>query len=179
MKEDFIHELSKGNASIKSRQTLTELVLSDKELLKYAVATATNVEDKFHYKAVWILEQLAELHCELLKPYYNKIIAVAPNYKHESAIRGISRTIHFISRSKKVSLTQKQENQIIALCFDWLINPKIRLAPKVFSIYTLECLSAKQHWIKKQLAEIIEKDAQNQRPGYKAAAKRVLKKINH
>lgn len=178
MKNDFILQLQNGNASIKSRQSNTKTVLSHKELLKDVIKMATDTNDKFHYKAVWIIEQLAEKHCELLVPYINKLIKTAPLYKHESAIRGMSRTIYFIIKSKKTTLTKTQEDKIIALCFDWLINSKIRLAPKVFAIYTLELMSIQQPWVHKDLVSIIEKDTQNQSPGYKAAAKRVLKKIN-
>lgn len=178
MNNDFVLQISNGNASVKSRQSNTNLVLENKHLLKDLIEMATDIDGKFHYKAVWIIEQIAEKNIELLFPYLNKILDTAPIYKHESAIRGISRTINFFSKSKKVKLTETQENRIIEICFDWLINPDIRLAPKVFAIYSLEQLSKKQPWILKDLAPIVEKDAENQSPGYRAAARKILKKIN-
>jgi hypothetical protein len=178
MKATFISSITNGNASIKSRQSNMDLVLNNTKLLSYLIQMATAIDDKAHHKAVWIIELLAENKCELLIPYFDKLIEVAPKYKNESAIRGISRTINFIVKSKVIKINELQEQLIIELCFDWLINEKIRIAPKVFAIYTLLELSKNHDWILKNLASIVEKDLHNQRPGYKAAAKRVLKKIN-
>ena len=178
MNNDFINQISNGNASIKSRQHNTSIVLENTELAKDLIEMAVNIEDKFHFKAVWIIEKLVEKNIELLTPFIDKILETAPKYKHESAVRGISRTIHFLSKSKKIKLSEKQENRIVEICFDWLINPKIKLAPKVFAIYSLEEMSKKQPWILKELTPIVEKDAESQSPSYRAAARKILKKTN-
>jgi hypothetical protein len=178
MNAEFLEQISNSNASIKSRQGITNIVLLNQELLKDVIKLTTDIEYKFHYKAVWITELIAETSSNLLSPFVDDLLAVAPKYKHESAIRGISRALFFICKSKAVKLTEQQQNKCIEICFDWLINSKIRIAPKVFAIYTLELFYNKYPWVKKDLVSIIENDYQNQSSGYKAAAKRVLKNIN-
>ncbi len=141
------------------------------------VGIATDLSNKNHHKAIWIIELLAETRPELLSPFTELICHVASKYKHESAIRGISRTLLFLSLSDKISLPKDQQEKIIETSLDRLIgNDKI--APKAYAMYTLAHYAKTRDWIKDELRHIINKDFPHQSAGYKVAAREVLRKIN-
>ena len=173
----FFNRIAKSNASTNCRNGIRDLVLQNPKYLKDLVATATNLSNKNHYKAVWIIEMLAETHTELLIPFIDMICETISKYKHESAIRGISRTAFFLSTSKTISLSEIQQEKLIEVCLDWLIG-NAKVAPKVYAMYTLSHYAKNQDWIKEILKDIINKDFVPQSAGYKAAARQVLIKIN-
>jgi hypothetical protein len=173
----FFNRISKSNASTNCRNGIRDFVLQNPEYLPELAAFATNLANKNQYKGVWITEMLAETHPELLTPYINQISDVAAKYKHESAIRGISRTILFLTTSKKTILTEAQQEKFIETSLDRLIGDD-KVAPKVFAMYALGHYAKTQDWIKEELQQIINKDFAEQSAGYKAAAREVLRKIS-
>lgn len=176
MKATFSDSIKTSNASALSRQALTDFVLEHPENLKELAAIGLNLTDKFHYKAIWILELLAEKNPELLLPYIEVIAQTIPQYKHESAIRGMSRVVYFVSTSKAILLSEKQQQKIIEICLDWLIGD-IKVAPKAYAMHTLAHFAKGRDWLKEELRNIINKDFHNQSAGYKAAAREILKAI--
>lgn len=176
MDRPFYNRISNSNASTKCREDIKNFVLQNPEYLDVVVTFGTDLKDKNQYKGVWIIEMLAETHPELLVPFINQIADVASNYKHESAIRGISRAINFLTQSKKITLTEVQQEKFIEICLDRLIGDD-KVAPKAFSMYALCHFAQKHDWLKEELRNIIDKDFANQSAGYKAAAREVLRKI--
>lgn len=175
MDNDFFNRIAKSNASTNCRNGNRDFVLENPEHLKDLIAIATDLANKNHYKAVWIIEMLVETHTQLLVPYIDQICQTIPKYKHESAIRGMSRTAFFLSTSKTISLTETQQEKLIEICLDWLIGDA-KVAPKAYAMYALCHYAKNQDWIKEELRNIINKDFASQSAGYKAAAREVLKK---
>ncbi len=176
MDATFFNRLSNSNASTNCRNGIRDFVLENPSYLNDVIAFGTDLTNKNQYKGVWIIEMLAETHPELLFPYINQIADVASKYKHESAIRGISRAINFLTQSKKISLTEEQQEKFIEICLDRLIGDD-KVAPKAFCMYALGHFAKKHDWLKEELQNIINKDFPDQSAGYKAAAREVLRKI--
>jgi hypothetical protein len=172
----FFNRISKSNASTDCRNGNRDFVLQNPESLIGLIAFATDLTNKNQYKAVWIIEMLAETHTELLIPFIDIICKTIPHYKHESSIRGMSRTAFFLSTSKAISLSEEQQEKLIEICLDWLIGDA-KIAPKVYAMYTLGHYAKKHDWVKEELHNIINKDYAQQSAGYKAAAREVLRKI--
>lgn len=173
----FYTRIAKSNASTDCRNGIRDFVIENPEHLAELVAFATDLTNKNHYKAVWIIEMLVETHTQMLIPYVDQICETIPKYKHESAIRGMSRTAYFLSTSKAISVTENQKENLIEICLDWLIGDA-KVAPKSYAMYTLAHYAQKEDWLKDELTTIINKDFYAQSAGYKAAAKEVLRKIN-
>ncbi len=173
----FYSRIAKSNATIICRNRNRDLVLQHSEYLKDLIALAIDLKDKNHYKAVWIIEMLAESHPEILVAFLNEICEVAAKYRHESAIRGISRALLFLTISKKIILTQKQHEKIIEISLDRLIGA-YKVAPKVYAMYALAHYAQSEEWIKEELKSTINKDFRHQSSGYKAGARAILQKIN-
>ena len=173
----FLNRIAKSNASTENRNALRDFVLQNPDCLEDLIQMGTDLADKNHHKAVWIIEMLAEHQTELLAPFVSRICSVISDYKHESAIRGMSRVAYFLSTSKAIVLTESQKEKLIEVCLDWLIGDA-KVAPKAYAMYAL-CHHAKtEDWLKDELRQIINKDFHAQSAGYKAAAREVLEKIS-
>lgn len=176
MDSTFCKTLENSNASTRCRQGIRDFVLAHPETLADVMAFGTDLSNKNQYKAVWIIEMLAEHNIILLIPYIDQICETIGQYKHESSIRGMSRVAYFLSTSKQVVLTENQQEKLIETCLDWLIGDA-KIAPKAFAMHTLGHYAQQQDWIKDELRNIIDKDYHAQSAGYKAAAREVLKKF--
>ena len=172
----FFNRIAVSNASTNCRNGLRDFVLKNSDTMPDLIAIGTDLNNKNHYKAVWIIEMLAEHSAKILIPFVEIICETMAHYKHESAIRGMSRVAYFLSTSKDIALTANQKEKLIEICLDWFIGD-VKVAPKAYAMYTLCHYAQKEDWIKEELRQIIDKDYLSQSAGYKAAAREVLKKI--
>lgn len=177
MDSNFYQQITNGNAGLKSRNANIKRVIDAPDLLADLVAIAVDLSDQNQHKAIWIVEMLAEQNAAILQPYAQKLLETIPQFKHESAIRGSSRIVLFMSKFEPIFLTEAQQQNCIEIALDWLINNQIKVAPKANALYTLAHYMKKQTWLKDELREIIGKDFAHQTAAYKAAAKLVLKKL--
>lgn len=176
MENHFFKRIDISNASTNCRNELKGFVIQNPEYVNELCSIALDTTYKNHYKAVWILEMIAEKQTELLSQHINSICDAFPNIKNDSAIRGMSRVAYFLGTTTQIKRTETQEEKIIEICLDWLIRDE-RVAPKVYAMKTLEYFAKKHDWIKDELQNIIDKDYANQSAAYKAVARGVLKKI--
>lgn len=177
MDSNFYQHITTGNAGLKCRNANIKRVLDAPELLADLVDIAVDLSDKNQHKAIWIVEMLAEQNAAILQPYAQKLLETIPQLKHESAIRGSSRIVLFMSTFEPSFLSEAQQQACIEIALDWLINDAIKVAPKANALYTLAHYMKKQIWLKDELREIIGKDFAQQSAAYKAAARLVLKKL--
>lgn len=176
MENQFYEKLNSSNARTENRNKLLDFILKNPGYLNSLVAFGTDLSNKNHYKAVWIIEMIAEKQAEMLLPYIDVICEKVSKYKNDSAIRGMSRVVFFIGTSKKITLTEIQEEKFIEISLDWLIRDE-RVACKVYAMQTLCYFGEKHNWINDELKLIINKDYLNQSTGYKVVARKVLAMI--
>lgn len=176
MENQFYEKLNSSNARTENRNNLRDFILENPQFLNSLVAFSTDLNNKNHYKGVWIIEMIAEKQTEMLLPYIDTICETVSKYKTDSAIRGMSRVVFFIGTSKKITLTEIQEEKLIEISLDWLIRDE-RVACKVYAMQTLCHFGEKHNWINDELKLIINKDYLNQSAGYKVVARKVLAMI--
>jgi hypothetical protein len=176
MKEILFNRLEKSNASTECRNGLRDFIFENQNQLKDLITFGTDLNNKNHHKAVWIIEMIAEVKTAMLLPYINSLCETISKYKNDSAIRGMSRVAFFLGTSKEITLTEYQQEKLIEICLDWLIREE-RVACKVYAMKTLVHFCKKEMWINDELKEILGRDYALQSAGYKAAAREVLGKI--
>lgn len=179
----FIHALENSTAHRPIRDKLSGEVINNPELFPVLMKIALDVQNKNHYKACWTLELVLEHNINWLSEYLDDFCNKLPRYKHEGAIRSISKIGMFLARQhlkdkKKGSniLTENQSQQIIETCFDWLINDT-KVASKVYAMRTLFEFGKLHDWIYPELKEILPKDFANHSPAYHSASKEILQKM--
>lgn len=177
MKSDLYKRIDTSNARTDCRNANLKFILQNPDCLEDLITLGVNLDYKNHFKAIWIIEMIAASQPELLEPHIAILCDTISKYKKHSAIRGMSRTVLFISETDKISLTKNQEEKIIETCLDWIIRDE-RVAPKAYAMHTLCLFFDKYDWIKIALKDIINKDYPNQSAGYKACARVILEQIN-
>jgi hypothetical protein len=176
MKSVLYNRLENSNASTECRNGLRDFIFDNPVYLSDLIAFGTDLSNKNHHKGVWIIEMIAEMKTEMLLPHIDTICETISKYKNDSAIRGMSRVAFFLGTSKKITLSEHQEEKLIEICLDWLIRDE-RVACKVYAMKTLSHFGKTQDWINEELRNIINKDYATQSAGYKAASREVLGKI--
>ena len=109
-------------------------------------------------------------------PFINKFCAALPHYKIDPALRPTSKICLFLTKSKKISLTELQEERIIETCLDRLIDTDLA-ATAAYSMRALYQLGKKHDWVNDELRAILSRDFSNQTPGYRFAVKDILKRL--
>jgi len=177
MNTEFNTKIENGTAHRKSRDENVAFMLSHPELLEELALIACNPKNKNHYKALWVMELISIEKTEFLSPIIDKFCHALCHYSIERAIRPSAKICFQLVKSKKIKLTEIQEEKIIETCLDWLIND-VKVAPAAFAMRTLFLLGKKYNWIHDELKLILSKDLNHAKPGYKFAVKDILKKIN-
>lgn|GEM_PF-306077 len=181
MDTTFYNKIANSTAHRPIRDLLSGGVLQNPELLQELLTVAFNVKDKNHHKACWIAELVFEAKIQWLKNHLDTFSQTLPLFKNESALRPISKICLFVLQYYQQHpdfLKPEHLQQITETCFDWLINPKTKVASKAYSMRTLYLLGKKEDWIYPELTRILSEDASKHTAAYKAAAKDVVKKIN-
>ncbi len=177
MNPTLYQTIANSTAHRQSRDRNTALILKNLDLLPDLMAIAFDVKDKNHFKACWVLELVFEHDLTLLEPFLNRFCESLSKYKHDSAIRPISKICQFLSQSKKITLTKIQQKQITEACLDWLIQDE-KVAAKVYAMRALYHFGKTNQWIHEELKVILSQDYPHHTAAYKVGARDVLKQLN-
>ena len=156
--------------------------ISANHLLNECVECAFNFNDPFHVKALMVLELVFQQNPEWMAPYLNRFCKPLQEVRHHSAMRSMARicmflTAHHTKVAGEKFLSDVQFNKITEVCFLWLIEDQ-KVAVKVYALRSLYDAGKIYNWIYPDLQAILERDFAGGSPGYKAAAKEILRKIN-
>jgi hypothetical protein len=177
----FYNQIAKSTAHHPIRDRLCGEVLSDPSLFPELLGTALDFTDENHHKACWILELVLESNIQWLKEYCEDFTAALANFRHEGAMRSISKICMFAAQKnekEKLSfLSDIQLNCIVTICFDWLIGDT-KVASKAYAMRALYCIGKNQPWIHDELKQILPQGFPDHSPAYKAAAKDILRRIS-
>ena len=182
--EDIYKELSNVNHLREKRLYYANLFISHPDLVSKLLDIIFCVDDKTSVRAAWVFEFMCSKNIESIIPYLDDFTKNINRVHIDSAVRPIAKICELLAKAyytktenkiKKV-LTNEHKQQIIEVCFDYMISDK-KTAPKAYSMNTLFLFGKDFDWIHPELAIILERDFQIQSSGFKARAKHILKKI--
>lgn len=161
-----------------SRENNAALIFENPKLFPELLDIALDVNDKFHYKACWILELVLENKLEWLLPYLPKFCNTLEQFNHNGALRSVSKIAMFLANQhlKNPFLSEKQLQQITESPLNWLISDE-KVATKAYAIRTLFQMGKLQSWIYPELILILQQGFSEHSPAYKAVSKEILAKI--
>ena len=181
----FYDKIAKSTAHRPIRDHLSSEVFANTTLFATLINMALSVNDENHHKACWTLELVLETKIDWLGGYLTIFCNTLSKYRHEGALRSVSKICMFavvydskLQKSANRFITAQQREQITEACFDWLIDPKGKVATKAYAMRTLYLLGKNEEWINPELVRILSEDASKHTAAYTAAAKDILKKIN-
>ena len=105
----FFNRLAVSNASTNCRNGIFDFVLKHPETLPELIAFSTDLTNKNHHKAVWIIEMLAEHNTAVLIPHINAICKTIADYKHESAFAACRAWRIFLALPKPFRLRRSKK----------------------------------------------------------------------
>jgi hypothetical protein len=179
METAFQNKIANSTAHRPIRDEISGMVINNLSLLPEMMAMTFDISNKNHYKACWSLELVLEKNITWLLPYLETFCNKLAAYKHEGALRSVSKIVLFsaIEDDKNGSfLMSEMRQKMTEACFDWLIcNAKV--ATKAYAMRALYYFGKKQDWIYPELKVILQQDFAAHSAGYRAAAKDILKKI--
>ncbi|SDR93548.1 adenylosuccinate lyase [Winogradskyella sediminis] len=185
-KAQLYKELNYVNHSREMRLKYANLVIDNPELITPLLDILFEVNDKISCRAAWVLEFMCGKNLNAIIPHLHTFTAHMGKVHLDSAVRPVAKICEYLttahySKTKnliKTKLSQTHKENIVAACFDWMINDE-KIAPKAYSMNSLYLLGTEYDWIHPELAIILERDYEMQSSGFKARAKHILKKIKH
>ena len=137
----LVSSLLKINTKPAYRLNLTKKIIADNSLLEEVILIAKKDKDKVSAKAARAMELVGVQNIALLLPYIDDIFIISKTNQRDDVIRPMAKimellvTYHF-NKKKKISLSTQQKEEIISICFDWMITPQ-KIAPQAHSILAL------------------------------------------
>lgn len=180
MPTTFQIQVANSTAHRPVRDLLSGMVFSTPALLPELMKMALDVKDKNHHKACWNLELVLERYIEWFTPYLGTFSETLAAYKHEGAIRSVSKICLFAvthNHEHPGFLNGKHITHITEACFDWLIDPKGKVANKAYAMRALYIIGKKEDWVYPELQRILSEDFVKHSAAYRGAAKEVLLKL--
>lgn len=173
--------ISNSTAHRPIRDELSGEVFDNSSLFHELMEMALDLKDKNHYKACWTLELVLEKEIDWLGEYLSRFCKTLPLYKHEGAVRSVSKICLFSvknhSKRRNGFLSPAQLQQITETCFDWLITDT-KVASKAYAMRTLYLIGKNEDWVYPELQVLLQQGFHEHSPAYKAAAKEILQKIS-
>ncbi|GAA0871939.1 hypothetical protein GCM10009117_10850 [Gangjinia marincola] len=182
---DQLKEALLSTSALREDQKHTSrLVLENPTLVKPLLELIFSNDAEVSHKAAWILEFVCKEKLSLLFQHLDYFLTHAGKLQESSAIRPCAKVIQLMCEARYVQeitmevlyLPRKRKEKLTEICFDWLIAD-IKVAPKAYSIYSLYWLGKDIDWIYPALIAQLKKDAPDQSAGYRATARKILKKI--
>jgi len=134
------------------------------------------------FRAVWILENVFLQSPERYQHDLEYLLSRIKEVKHASCQRHYAKILMHITAHKaiqpiKEGLAILNMEPVVEQCFDWMIDPKVKIAVKCFASETLFNLRERYPWIKEELANQIKFLMRNGSAGIRARGKRLLEKM--
>jgi hypothetical protein len=153
------------------RQTnkIVKFIGNDVKKFKKLMHLFFNDEYRVVQRSAWVVNNCAEDHPELIKPYLEKMIDYLQKLVHDAVRRNTVRIFQFID------IPEKLTGKVASVCFDLLQSKNEPVAVKVFSMTVLSKLCKKEPGLMNELRLVIEAQFPYSTAGFKSRAKKVLK----
>lgn len=180
-KEVFLDEIERMTAGRCYRDRLSEAVYENPELYFVLLEQMNKIDEKSSWRASWIFQLVSEKHLDWLIEEKKAFIKLLPRIKFDGVIRTCAKLCAILSEkfiNEDNSIFSKKEIEIIVTCaFDWLIDPKLNVAPKVHSMQTIFNFRKHISWSSNELTLILEQEYNQGSAGYKSRARKILNEL--
>jgi hypothetical protein len=155
--DELIKEISKTLVKIKVEK-LTTILKKEQFALCDLIDITFHPDKNIAFRAAWILENLFLLKPESYLDDMDYLISRIPDVKNESCKRHYAKIVMHITKPKTSLLIREKLKAIdlepvVEQLFDWMIDPKVRIAVKVFAGEALFNLRERYPVIKEELAD--------------------------
>ncbi|QQL51361.1 hypothetical protein [Mucilaginibacter ginkgonis] len=155
-KEELLKQIE--TTLTKTKVVKLTALLQDQQFFLPDLIDLTFHEDKMRaFRSAWLLENLILLSPDGCIDDLHYVIEKFPLVKYESCMRHYAKiAMHLTGSNNKIiknALIYIDLEPIVSKCFDWLIDPNVLVAVKVFAAQTLFNLKDRYQWIGGELKE--------------------------
>jgi hypothetical protein len=159
-KDQLIKEISTpmGKARVLK---LTGILKEQQFAIRDLIDLTFHPDKTIAFRAAWLLENL---FLQNQAGYLNELdylLQRIPEVKHPGCQRHYAKIMMHLTRRKvlpaiKDKLANTDLDPIVEQCFNWVIDPKVLIAVKVFALEALCNLSTRYDWVKEELKEHLQ-----------------------
>lgn len=124
-------------------------------------------------KASWPLSYAVQMHPELIKPHFGKLLKNLKKPKLHDAVK--RNTVRLL---QDITVPERFRGALMDTCFGYISSPVEKPAIKAFSLTILHNLSAHYPDIKLELKTIIEDRWEYETAAFKSRARKILKELS-
>jgi hypothetical protein len=140
---------------------LSRILKEDQFALRDLVDLTFYPDKNIAFRAAWILENVFLQQPARYEPDLDYLVSRMKDVKYESCQRHYAKIIMHITGKKAPASIQQKLQQFdleptVEQCFDWMIDPKVKIAVKVFASEALFNLRHRYPWIAEELANQLQ-----------------------
>jgi len=150
--------------------------------LKRLIDLTFHPDPQIAFRAAWLLDATVLSYPEIITNHIGYLVKRMPEVTNASCKRHYARMMKRITAPNALEKVRQEidaidlEN-IVEQCFDWMIDPKIKVAVQVFAAETLLNLSDRYDWITDELVNQLQFLMRTGGPAMQSAGKRLLSAI--
>jgi hypothetical protein len=181
-RDELIKQISTTIGKLKVLE-LSRILKEQQFALRDLIDLTFHADKHIAFRAAWILENVFLLDPARYETDIEYLVSRIKNVQHESCQRHYAKIIMHITdpkvlRSIKDRVAELDMQPAVEQCFDWLIDPKVKIAVKVFASEALFNLSYRYPWIKDELTEQIKFLMRNGTPAIQSRGRKLLSLLN-
>jgi hypothetical protein len=168
---DLVKILSQGHSKILCYKVV-DYVGVNRARFKALVQVYLNGPYRITQRAAWPLAIVAENHPSMLIPYLNQLINFASREENHDAVkRNTMRMLQF------VEIPKRYHGKVLDLSFKFLVNKKVAVAVRVFSMSVIEKLIYDKPDLQKELRIILEDEMPYATAAFRSRGGKILRRM--
>jgi hypothetical protein len=153
--------------------TILEAVKNDHSLIKELMDCFFDANLRVCQRAAWPVGDLGEKYPQLILPYLDKMITQLKNPKHNAIIRNTVRTWQFMS------IPDKSQGEVYEVCFHYIIDPKVPIAIRAFSMTVCANICKNYPELKAELMIAIQDQMENGSAGICSRGRKIINSLSN
>jgi hypothetical protein len=159
-KAELIKELAATRGKTKAAK-LSKLLKRQGFVLRDLIDLTFHEDKTIAFRAAWLLENLLLVNPMFYFPEIEYLLMRFKDVKYPSCQRHYAKIMMYLTSPKvhpliKAKLADTELEPVVEQCFEWLIDPKVLIAVKVFAAETLFNLCPHYLWIAEELKNQLE-----------------------
>ena len=166
LKEEIFKDYSKQKVV-----ELSEYIGNDKARFAELMELFFSADYRINQRTSWVVGHCSDLHPELFFPYLEQMIKNLDNPVHDAVVRNTMRIF------QDTEIPEPLMGELADKCFNYLMNPQIPVAIRVFSMTVLYNITLIWPELQHELKVIIEEHLPYGSAGFKSRGKKILRNL--
>lgn len=145
------------------------------QVMELARGSGNKERDRAAFHAGWALEYAYFDDRDAFAPYIEEFLADFTEVTNSSVHRHYTKMLYDMICCGTVKLEGEQAEKVAEVCFDFLIDPKTKVAVKAWAMDILSYLAPRIDWVGENLREILIRVMEDGSPGIQNKGRKMLK----